>query len=257
MKAAPRTVHADDHEFEPQYGLPEVLPAGEKLLWQGSPDWRAMAVEVFHVRKLAIYFAALLALRAAFVLADGGGLLAAVASLSWLAVTAVLALAIMLVLARLAASTAVYTITDRRVTLRIGIVLTVTYNLPLSRIESAGLLLRGRDGHGDIPITLRRGEQIAILQLWPHARPWHVARPQPMLRCLPNVQEPGRVLTAAWSAAQAAAAPARATAARSGVAAEVPASAPAAPRPTLTTEPRPAANSDHAGLPARAAPRAA
>jgi hypothetical protein len=241
MKAAPRPVHPDDHEFEPQYGLPEVLPAGEKLLWQGSPDWRAMAIEVFHVRKLAIYFAALLVLRAAFVLADGGTVLAALISLSWLAATAVVALGIMLALARLAASTAVYSITDRRVTMRIGIVLTVTYNLPLSRIESAGLLLRGNDGHGDIPITLRRGEQIAILQLWPHARPWHVARPQPMLRCLPDVRAPGQVLTAAWQAANSALVPVRAAEARSAVA----------------VEPRPAANSDHAGLPVRVATRAA
>jgi hypothetical protein len=225
MQAAHRTAHPDDHEFEPQYGLPEVLPAGEKLLWQGSPDWRAMAIEVFHVRKLAIYFAALLVLRAGMVLADGGGVLAALSSLPWLAATAVIALAIMLALARLAASTAVYSITDRRVTMRIGIVLTVTYNLPLSRIESAGLLLRGNDGHGDIPITLKRGERIAILQLWPHARPWQMARPQPMLRCLRDVKEPGQVLTAAWSALN-------------GVA--------VAARPL---EARPAANDGHAGLP--------
>jgi Bacterial PH domain len=233
MNAAQRTAHSDDHEFEPQYGLPEVLPAGEKLLWQGSPDWRAMAVEVFHVRKLAIYFAALLVLRAGMVLADGGGVLAALASLSWLAATALIALVIMLALARLAASTAVYSITDRRVTMRIGIVLTVTYNLPLSRIESAGLLLRGSDGNGDIPITLKRGERIAILQLWPHARPWHVARPQPMLRCLRNVKEPGRVLTAAWSAANGVAVQARSAGAR------------------------PAPNSDHAALPQLAGSRAA
>jgi Bacterial PH domain len=238
MKAATRTVHPDDHEFEPQYGLPEVLPAGEKLLWQGSPDWRAMAIEVFHVRKLAIYFAALLVLRAAFVLADGGSVLAALASLSWLAVTAAVALTIMVALARLAASTAVYSITDRRVTMRIGIVLTVTYNLPLKRIEGAGLLLRGTDGHGDIPITLRRGEQIAILQLWPHARPWHVARPQPMLRCLRDVREPGRVLTAAWSAANGAAVQQHGVEARA-------------------SEGRPAANNDHAGLPKLAGSRAA
>jgi hypothetical protein len=171
MRAVHRPSAGHDHEFEPQYGLPEVLPAGEKLLWQGSPDWRAMAVEVFHVRKLALYFAALLLLRAGFVLADGGGLGAVLASWAWLAPMAGLSLGIMLALARLAARTAVYSITDRRVIMRIGIVLTVTFNLPFRRIEAAGLLLRGKDGHGDIPITLARGEQIAILQLWPHARP--------------------------------------------------------------------------------------
>ena len=39
---APRPVH--EHEFEPQFGLPERLPDSERLLWQGSPSWRALAI---------------------------------------------------------------------------------------------------------------------------------------------------------------------------------------------------------------------
>jgi Bacterial PH domain len=201
MRAVHRPSPGHEHEFEPQRGLPEVLPAGERLIWQGSPEWRAMAIEVFHVRKLAIYFALLLLARAGFVLADGGGLMAVLASWAWLAPMAGVAVAIMVALARLAARTAVYTITDRRVIMRIGIVLTITFNLPHKRIEGAGLLLRGHDGHGDIPITLVRGEQIAILQLWPHARPWHIARPQPTLRCVRDAEQVGRVLAQAWAAA--------------------------------------------------------
>ncbi len=200
--AGHRHSHGHEHEFEPQFGLPEALPAGEKLLWQGSPEWKALAVEVFHVRKLAFYFALILALRAAFVLGDGGSMLEVLKSWAWLAPMAGIAVGIMLVLARLAARTTVYTITDRRVILRIGIVLTVAYNLPFRRIESAGLMLRGKDGHGDLPITLRKGEQIAILQLWPHARPWHVNRPQPMLRCLKDAARIGQVLSDAWQATQ-------------------------------------------------------
>jgi hypothetical protein len=200
MKAVHRPAPGHEHEFEPQYGLPEVLPASEHLLWQGSPDWRAMALEVFHARKLALYFALILLLRAGFVLADGGAAMAVLKSWAWLAPMAAIAVGIMVVLARLAARTTVYTITDRRVIMRIGIVLTVTFNLPYKRIEGAGLMLRGKDGHGDIPITLMKGEQIAILQLWPHARPWRVARPEPALRCLPDVAQVGSILAQAWSA---------------------------------------------------------
>jgi hypothetical protein len=201
MKAAHRHSLGHEHEYEPQHGLPEALPADEKLLWQGSPGWQALAVEAFHVRKLAIYFAIILVLRAGFVLADGGGAMAVLKSWAWLVPMAAMAVGIMLVLARLAARTTVYTITDRRITMRIGIVLTVTYNLPLKRIEGAGLLVRGKDGHGDIPITLLKGEQIAILQLWPHARAWHVTRPQPMMRGLSDVAQVGAILARAWSAA--------------------------------------------------------
>jgi len=45
-----------EHEFEPEYGLPERLPDGEKMLWQGAPDFKALAIRVFHLRKLALHF---------------------------------------------------------------------------------------------------------------------------------------------------------------------------------------------------------
>lgn len=202
MRPAHRHSLGHEHEYEPQYGLPEKLPAGERLLWQGAPEWRALAIEVFHVRKLALYFAVILLLRAGFVLNDGGGAMGVLMSWAWLGPMAGAALGILLILARLAARTTVYTVTSQRVILRIGIVLTVAYNLPFKRIKAAGLMLRGSDGHGDLPLTLNAGERIAILQLWPHARPWHVARPQPMLRGLKDAVQVGQLLTQAWQAAQ-------------------------------------------------------
>ena len=54
-----------EHEFEPAFGLPEPLPQGEHILWQGAPDFTDMAIRVFHLRKAAIYFAVLIASRAA------------------------------------------------------------------------------------------------------------------------------------------------------------------------------------------------
>ena len=65
-RAGDATAH--EHEFEPEYGLPEPLPAGERVLWQGSPQWRVMARRTFHVRKLTLYFGVILAARAATVL---------------------------------------------------------------------------------------------------------------------------------------------------------------------------------------------
>ena len=59
----PHTAHAHEHEYEPQHGLPERLPADERILWQGGPDLRRLGLRVFHLRKLALYFVALLLLR--------------------------------------------------------------------------------------------------------------------------------------------------------------------------------------------------
>ena len=46
----------NEHETEPVRGLPQRLPAGEALLWQGSPLAWSLARRGFHVVDLAIYF---------------------------------------------------------------------------------------------------------------------------------------------------------------------------------------------------------
>lgn len=187
-----------EHDHEPVRGLPELPPAGETLLWQGSPDWRALALRAFHLRKLVVYFAVLMLLRGAFQLNDGATPLAALVSALWLLLPASVALGLVALLAWLTARTAVYTITNHRVVMRIGIVLTLAYNIPFKRIAAAGLKLQP-DGSGDLPLTLSGNDRIALLHLWPHARPWRVTRPEPMLRCLPQAAEAARVLSEAWS----------------------------------------------------------
>ncbi len=190
--------HTHEHEFEPEYGLPEPLPAGERVLWQGSPDWRVLARHVFHVRALALYFAAILIIRGGFVLNDGGTMAAAMKAVAMTLPLVLMALGIALGLALLCARTTVYTITDKRVTMRVGIVLNLTFNLPFARIAAAGFRKIGKDA-GDIPLTLAGTDQIAFLHLWPHARPWRIAKAEPMLRCVPQGQEVARILGQAWS----------------------------------------------------------
>jgi len=191
--------HGHEHELEPQYGLPERLPDQERILWQGSPDAAVLARSAFHLRKLALYFGAIMAVHAASVLADGLGLVDTLLALWWPAALTALALASVWTLAWLTARTAVYTLTDRRVVMRIGIVLTLTFNLPLRAVESAALR-QGRDGHGDVVLTLKGPDRIAWIHLWPHARPWHLARPQPMLRAIPQAAQVAGLLQQAWSA---------------------------------------------------------
>jgi hypothetical protein len=120
-------------------------------------------------------------------------------ALVWPAGLSALALLGVWTLAWLTARTAVYTVTDRRVVMRIGIVLTLTFNLPLRTIESAAMR-QGSGGHGDIVLALKGPDHIAWLHLWPHARPWHLTRTQPMLRALPQVADVAALLQRAWSA---------------------------------------------------------
>ncbi|MBU3724025.1 MAG: PH domain-containing protein [Burkholderiaceae bacterium] len=188
-----------EHELEPQRGLPEALPSNERIVWQGSPSWVSLARHAFHVRKLVVYFAVIIAIRMANVLAEGGGLSKALVSALWLSLLAAVAIGILTAVAFLVARTTIYTITNRRVVMRIGIVLRVTFNLPFKRIASADLK-KLSNNTGDIPLALMPEDQIAYLHLWPHARPWRFAKTEPMLRSVRNPEQVAATLTKAWSA---------------------------------------------------------
>ena len=186
-----------EHEFEAAPGLPEPLPRGERLLWQGSPDFRTLAIHAFHVRKLALYFAAMLGLQWLYLLGEPNAAL--LRPLLTSAGMALLALALLTTIAWFAARTTLYTLTDRRIVMRIGIVLTLTFNLPLRQVAGAALKPQAA-GHGDIALTLAGSDRIAWLNLWPHARPWQLKNPQPSLRCLPEAATVGARIQQAWSA---------------------------------------------------------
>ncbi|WP_084383268.1 photosynthetic complex putative assembly protein PuhB [Hydrogenophaga flava] len=187
-----------EHEFEAAPGLPEPLPRGERLIWQGSPDWVPLAIHAFHVRKLAIYFAGMLGLQALYLSGDPQAAL--LKPLLTSAVMAALALLLLGATAWFAARTTLYTLTDRRIVMRIGVVLTLTLNLPLRQIAGASFKpLAG--GHGDIALSLAGKDRIAFLNLWPHARAWQLKNPQPSLRCLPGAAAVGERIQQAWLAA--------------------------------------------------------
>lgn len=197
MKANRRpAMHRGEHDGEAEPGLPAPLPTGERLLWRGAPDWRVLARRSFHLGKLAAYFGVLVAWRFASSLADGASLGTALAATAWTLPLAALALGLVALLSWLVASNAVYTLTDRRLVMRVGVVLTVTFNLPLKRIEAARLHpLPG--GAGDIALLLHPDDRIGYIHLWPHARPWHFARTEPMLRALPDAPAVARLLAQA------------------------------------------------------------
>lgn len=188
-----------EHEFEPVRGLPEQLPGQERILWQGSPDALAVARRVYRVPLVAAYFAVMLALPVVAALADGRGAAAGLANAALLAPLAAVALGMLALFAWLTARTTVYTITDRRVVMRIGIVLTLTFNLPFRALASAELRARP-DGSGDIALVLGGRNHIGYLNLWPHARPWHLKHPQPALRCVPEAARVAALLRDAVAA---------------------------------------------------------
>jgi hypothetical protein len=181
-------------------GIDEPLPDGERLLWQGAPHWPSLAVRAFHVRKAALYFGVLVLWRIASSLADGVAAGTAAASAAGFVALALLGLGLLAGLAWAASRTTIYALTDRRIVMRIGIALPMTVNLPLARLDAAALKPH-RDGTGSIALALKGDDRIAWLHLWPHVRPWRLARTQPMLRSVPDAARVAALLGRAASGA--------------------------------------------------------
>lgn len=215
-------------------GIYDPLPEGERVLWQGAPDWRRLAVTAFHVRKVSLYFGILLAWKIVADVYDGSPLAEAAAGSVWLAALAAAAVGLLALLAWLSARTSIYAVTNRRVFLRIGIALPIFVNLPFDGIDAASLRVDA-DGSGDIPLRLKGGVRLAYLHLWPHARAWRLRNPEPTLRSVPDAAVVARILARALAAA--AGVPVQWSPGAEAAPAE-PASSARAPWPVSATSPR-------------------
>ena len=189
-----------EYEFEPQFGLPERLPSDEFIVWQGSPDISALAASAFHIKKLVIYFILLIVACAWPALEAQAGALAVLQAIKWIAPLSLLGLASVWLMAYMTSRATVYTLTNKRVVMRLGIVLTVTFNLPLKQIASSDVRML-ESGFGDITLALQGSDRIAWVHLWPSVRPWRISKPEPTLRAISDVQEVAVKLRDAWTQA--------------------------------------------------------
>jgi hypothetical protein len=186
----------DDFEFEPIRGLPAMLPPGETLLWQGSPRWQSLAVRAYHVRKVAIYFCALVLWRIAVGIYNHHAMAAVAASCVFLLALGGVAIGVLSLLGFLNARSTVYSITTRRLLLRHGVAVPLTMNLPFKLIESADLR-NFADGTGDISLRIAREQRIGYLITWPHLRPGQITHPAPCFRALTDAAHAASLLGAA------------------------------------------------------------
>lgn len=148
----------------------------EKVLWKGRPDLGMLARSAFHTRTLGLYMAGLIAI--ALVMGRTDAALVA-------GVLGAALLALLYLLAWLSARSTLYILTDARLIMRIGMAIETRINIPLKQITAAHFRARS-NGHGDIAFELNGERLLGTLLLWPHVRPQHYTRPQPMLRSIPE-----------------------------------------------------------------------
>lgn len=191
-----------EHDGEPLPGLPAPLPPGERILWQGRPQWRGLALRAMHLRGLALYFAALAVWRAAVLTAEGAGAAELAIGIGWMLLLGAVPIGLLAAYAWASARATIYTITTRRVVVRTGVALPMTVNIPFAVIAGAALA-RAPDGTGDIALEIARPHRVSWMALWPHTRSWRIARPEPALRALREPETVARLLARALAAAAA------------------------------------------------------
>lgn len=189
----------DDFEMEPIPGLPANLPQGERLLWQGVPNWKSFAIHAYHARKVAVYFVILVLWRAGAGMINGQGFEAIALACGFMALLGSAAVGVLSLLAYASARATIYSVTSRRVLIRHGVAVQMTLNIPFRFVQSAGLKTYS-DGTGDLSLSIDRQERIGYLITWPHLRAWHLTRPQPSLRSLADAREAAALLSAALAA---------------------------------------------------------
>jgi hypothetical protein len=192
----------------PMDGLPGRLPAGEQVLWQAKPDWRALARHAFKIRLVSVYFALLVVWRITGSLMGGHDLRYAVVSAASCVILGSAGVVLFCFFAWLIARSTTYTITQKRVVLTYGMALPKSLNLPFSSIEAADMRVNA-EGTGDIAFKLPAAKRLSYLLLWPHVRAGAQGQPQPVLRCIPAPQEAAEILAQALSVSIATPAPAK------------------------------------------------
>lgn len=184
---------------EPVRGLPQALPEGEQLLWQGSPGTLAFAIHAFHVRFVVGYFVLATSWRLANLETAGASGLEMTRVAINSGIGAVAGLGLLFLIAWAMARATVYTVTSRRVVLRYGVAIRKYVNLPFDQIASADMRRYG-NGKGDIVLSLASVGGLGYMRLWPHVRPLRFSRPQPMLRSLTGIEAAARTLASAITA---------------------------------------------------------
>ena len=180
-------------------GIAQPLPEGERLLWQGAPNRGALARRALHIRVVAGYFAVIIGYGLLGAMRDALSLRQMLVTLATQLVLSGLVVGGMHLYARITARSTIYAITDRRVVMRVGLVLPTTINIPFHLIDSASTVEFG-DGTGQIALAIRPPDRLGFVHLWPHVRPWRLRWPEPMLRGLVDTQVVARLIRDAASA---------------------------------------------------------
>lgn len=172
-----------EHDIEPVPGLPGRLPDGEYIVWQGQPELKTVMTRLLRARWIAIYFAIAALWSVAVGINNSEGAWALFGRVTFIAVAAAILFGLMFLYARAIAKTSLYTLTNQRVVMRVGIAISASFNLPFKQIAGADFRV-GNDGSGDVALTLKAGHGLSGSVFFPHQRGGLWRKLSPQMICL-------------------------------------------------------------------------
>jgi hypothetical protein len=190
----------EEYDFEEIPGLPGPLPQGEKLLWQGSPRAWALARRSLFVVPVGAYFLLVALWQGMSIWQLQPGWQPLLHGVGRLLLLGAIAEGLLGALAWASARSTVYSLTSKRVVIRHGIALPIGLNLPLPQIEAVSIA-RHWDGTAELALSLPKSKRLSYVVNWPYVRTWHLTRPQPTLRAIPDADRVAKLLTQALGAA--------------------------------------------------------
>ena len=173
--------------------LSENLPNGEKLIWQGHPEKRALATRAMYLKYIAFYLVVLIAARTGYLIMDGEPVATWSGMLVWQVLASAFVMLLIVGLATVYSRTTRYSLTNERLIIKTGAAITIHINLPLQQITAADLR-EYSDGTGDITLQVSRAEKLYWLLLWPNVRSWWIRPLRPVLRGLQDAQTVAHLL---------------------------------------------------------------
>ena len=188
-----------EHEIEPVPGLPGRLPDGEFIVWQGQPEFKTVMTRLLRARWIAVYFAIAALWSVAVGINNSENAWALLGRVTFIGAAAIILFGLMALYARAVAKTSLYTLTNQRVVMRVGIAISASFNLPFKQIAGADFRV-GKDGSGDVALTLKSGHGLSGSVFFPHQRGGLWRKLSPQMICLTDAKSVAEKLAQQLSA---------------------------------------------------------
>jgi hypothetical protein len=175
------------------------LPEGERVIWQGRPSFKGLALRSFHIREAGVLLGLFAIWKFSSVSSQGHSVHDAAIAASWVVAPGLGGVALLALLAWLFRRATNYTITSKRIVLQFGVALPMTMNIPLGKVGNAALKRFG-DGSGNLSLQLIDSDRVSYVLLWPHIRGWRLRAPEPTMKSVPDATDVAAKLAEALAA---------------------------------------------------------